>query len=266
MRFINKGAFTDNSFIDLKNNDWLDKQRKAGKIVAKTLSLLENLVLEKTNKSLIELDALAENFIISQGAVPTFKGYKNFPAAVCISVNKELVHGIPKDYKLQDGDIVSFDLGATVDGAIADSAITCIFGAPKEEAHEKLLKVGYESLIKGIDAVKIGNRLGSIGEAIYKHARANGFGVVTEYGGHGLSWNTPHTAPFVENKSLSTQGIRIQQGLAIAIEPMLTLGSPKTKVLSDGWTVISDNIGCHYEHSIFVHDNTVEILTDRDNL
>ena len=266
MRMINKESFPNNSFIDLKDQLWLDKQRQAGKIVAQTLCLLEKLVLEKTTKSLIELNSIAEDFIIKSGAVATFKGYKGFPSGVCISVNKELVHGIPKNYLLQDGDVVSFDLGATVDGAIADSALTCIYGDPKHESHIKLINTTEECLMRAIQSIEVGKRLGTIGNAIYKCAKKNGFGVITNYGGHGLSWNSPHVSPFVENKAELNSGVRIQPGLAIAIEPMLVLGSTNNRVLSDGWTVVTDDIGAHFEHSVFVHENSVEIITSRDHL
>jgi methionyl aminopeptidase len=266
MRIVSKNSFSSNIFVDLKNQDWLEKQRKAGKIAAQTLQLLQKLVSDKTEKSLIELNNIAEEYIIQAGGSLTFKGYKGFPAGVCISVNKELVHGIPKDYKLQDGDVVSFDLGVTVEGAIADSAITCIYGPPKSEKHVTLLKACEESLMAGIKAIQIGKNLGVIGNAISKCAKNYGFGVINQYGGHGLSWNTAHAPPFVENKSDPNVGIRIQPGLAIAIEPMFVIGSTDTRVLGDGWTVVTNDIGAHWEHSVFVHENHVEIITDRNNL
>lgn len=266
MRIENKNIFRSNSLIDLKGMDWLEKQRVAGKIAASALVLLKKLVSEKTNKSLIELNNIAEEHILSAGGIPTFKGYKGFPAGVCISVNKQLVHGIPDSKQLQEGDVVSFDLGVTIDGAIADSAITCIYGQAKHESHVKLIKITEESLNKSIESIQVGKRLGIIGNTIYKCARQNGFGVVTHYGGHGLTWNTPHASPFVENKSDLESGIRIQPGLSIAIEPMLVIGSPETKTLSDGWTVVTNDIGAHAEHTIFIHEDHVEIITSRDNL
>lgn len=250
-------------FFTLKNEDWLKKQRVAGKIAASTLSMLELCIKNKDTRSVLELNNVAEHMIEDAGGSCTFKGYKGFPTGVCISINKHLVHGIPNDYKLQEGDVISFDLGVTIEGAIADTAITCIYGNPKLELHTKLLKATEDSLMKGIAAVAVGKRLGCIGNAIYKSARGDGFAVVTKYGGHGLDWNIPHAAPFVENKAELDQGIRIQAGLAIAIEPMLVLNSPETRVLSDGWTVATNDIGAHFEHSIFVHPNHVEIITDR---
>lgn len=265
MRIISQPVFSGSGLFKLKDQDWLDKQRIAGRIAANALVKLENLVKKKTELSLIELNEVAEKFIVDAGGFPTFKGYKGFPAGVCISVNKQLVHGIPTDYHLQEGDVVSFDLGVTWEGAIADTAITCIYGEPKPQ-HVALVKATEESLMKGIEAIQVGKRLGCIGSAIYKSAKGNGFNVITKYGGHGLDWNIPHALPFVENKSEPDQGIRIQVGLAIAIEPMLVPGSTETRTLADGWTVATDDIGAHFEHSVFVHTNRVEIITDRRGL
>lgn len=266
MRLSTRESFAASSFVMLKNQDWLDKQRVAGKIAAQVLIELQQKVNAKTTDSLIELNAFAENFITSAGGVPTFKGYKGFPAGVCISVNKQLVHGIPTDYHLVDGDVISFDLGVTIEGAIADTAVTCIYGTPKSDRHVTLVKATEESLMKGIEAIVVGKRLGCIGNAISRCAKGYGFPVITKYGGHGLEWNQPHAAPFVENKSELDNGIRIQPGLAIAIEPMLVLGSTDTKILDDGWTVVTPDIGAHFEHSIYVHEDHVEILTDRRGL
>jgi methionyl aminopeptidase len=263
---IPKELFTENSLVRLKDKDWLDKQRVAGRIAAEALLLLEAAVKGRTFHSLQALNEVAEHHIIKNGGSPTFKGYKGFPAGVCISVNKELVHGIPKDYVMNDGDIVSFDLGVTYQGAIADTAITCIFGQPKSERHVKLVQDTEAALMRGIDAIKVGNRLGVIGHAIYKYAHGLGYGVINNYGGHGLDWNIPHASPFVENKSDVNKGIRIQPGLAIAIEPMLTLGSISTTTLEDGWTVATPDLSAHFEHSIFVHEDHVEIITDRSKL
>lgn len=261
-----KELFNDNSLVRLKDKNWLEKQRVAGRIAAETLLLLEGLVKDKTFHSLIALNEVAENHITKNGGIPTFKGYKGFPAGVCISVNKELVHGIPKDYVLNDGDIVSFDLGVTIDGAIADTAITCIFGEPKHERHVRMVQATEQCLMEGIAAIQVGKHLGVIGQAIYRHAKVTGFNIINNYGGHGLDWNIPHAPPFVENKSDENKGIRIQPGLAIAIEPMLVLGSTTTTTLPDGWTVVTPDLGAHFEHSVYVHEDHVEIITDRSKL
>jgi methionyl aminopeptidase len=265
MRVSAGASFNNSALIKLKDQDWLDKQRVAGKIAAQCLTDLEKLVQQKSDLSLLQMNELTEKFIVDSGGFPTFKGYKGFPSGVCISVNQQLVHGIPTDYHLQDGDIVSFDLGVTYQGAIADTAITCIYGTPKSDRHVDLLRDTKASLMKGIEAIQVGKRLGCIGHAIYRFARNKGYGVVDQYGGHGLDWDIPHAAPFVANKSEPDQGIRIQSGLVIAVEPMLTLGSPRTHTSSDGWTVITDDLGSHQEHSIFVHSDHVEILTWREN-
>lgn len=263
---VSSNPFSTNTLVKLKNKDWLDNQRVAGKIAAQTLFMLQKIVANKEDLSFLEMNNLAEDFITKAGGTPTFKGYKGFPAGVCISVNKELVHGIPKDIKPQDGDVISFDLGVTVNGAIADTAVTCLYGFSKTDKHIQVIRATEEALMKGIEAVSVGKKLGCIGNAIYKFAKGKGFGVITQYGGHGLDWDIPHAAPFVANKADLEEGIRIQPGLAIAIEPMLTLNSTSTHTLNDGWTVVSDDIGAHFEHSIYVHEDHVEIITDRSNL
>lgn len=261
-----KELFNDNSLVRLKDKNWLEKQRVAGRIAAETLLLLKGLVEGRSFHSCIAFNEVAEHYITKNGGMCTFKGYKGFPAGVCISLNKEVVHGIPKDMVLDDGDIISFDLGVTYQGAIADTAITCIFGKPHSDRHVKMVQATEEALMKGIAAIQVGKRLGVIGEAIFKHARGAGFGVITNYGGHGLDWDIPHASPFVENKSDGTKGIRIQPGLAIAIEPMLVLGSTTTTTLDDGWTVVTPDLSAHFEHSVFVHEDHVEIITDRSKL
>lgn len=261
---VSGGAFASNGYFNLKGQDWLEKQRVAGKVVADSLSILESLVVQATPWTALELNKMIEDYILDHKCTATFKGYKGFPAGVCVSINKELVHGIPKDYHFQEGDVISFDLGATYEGAIADSALTCIFGQPKIERHVKLLEATKEALMAGIAAIKVGDHLGVIGNAIQNIAKKHKFASVTQYGGHGLDWNTPHAAPFVSNKAETNEGIRIQPGLAIAIEPMFVIDSSITKVSDDGWTVVTNDIGAHFEHSVFVHkDGSVEIITDR---
>ena len=264
-------TFHGNGLFTLKNQDWLDKQRIAGKIVANALQQLQEYCEKKTFHSMATLNAAIEKYIVENGGIPTFKDYKktgssNFPAGVCISINHALVHGIPEDTVLADGDIVSFDLGVTYQGAIADSAITVIFGPPKDPRHVELVKATEEALMRGIQAIAVGKRLGCIGHAISRYAKSQGFGLVTNYGGHGLDWNKAHAPPFVSNKAELNEGFRIQPGLAIAIEPMLTIGPPQTRTLADGWTVVTPGIGSHFEHSVYVHENHVEIITDRNNL
>lgn len=260
-----KNQFATNMVVSYKGQEWLEKQRVAGKIAAKTLLLLQQLVQDGTQLSLQQMNDAAEDYIASEKGVCTFKGYKGFPAGVCISVNKQLVHGIPSDYKLSEGDIVSFDLGVTIEGAIADTAITCIYGEPKLQ-HQRLIQATHDSLMAGIQAIQVGKNLGCIGHAIYQYARSQNFSVIVKYGGHGLDWDTPHASPFVANKAELNEGIRIQPGLAIAIEPMLVIGAPITITGGDGWTVSTPDIGAHFEHSVFVHEDRVEVITDRTGL
>jgi methionyl aminopeptidase len=266
MRITDKDPFATSGVFRLKNQDWLEKQRVAGKIAAKALLLLEREVNRQSCDSPFLLNQMAEQFIYDSGGTPTFKGYKGFPAGVCISVNKELVHGIPKDIPLQDGDVISFDLGVTWQGAIADTAITTIWGKSTNMYHSLLISATEECLMQGIKYIHVGDRLDSIGHRINRYASSWHYSVVTEYGGHGLDWNIPHASPFVANKGNPNEGIRIQPGLAIAIEPMLVIGSPETRVSEDGWTVMTKDIGAHFEHSIFVHEDHVEIITDRTGI
>lgn len=256
--------FGKNGFFTLKNEDWLKKQRIAGKVVASSLNQLKEFVAQKTTLSMLELSKIIDKFIVSEGCTPTFKNYKGFPEAVCISINNQLVHGIPTDYRLQEGDVVSFDLGATYEGAIADSALTCIYGEPKKYEHVKLVKATEEALMRGIEAIAVGKNLGCIGHAVHKSAKCNGFNVIEDYGGHGLDWNCPHASPFVANKSDINDGIRIQSGLTIAIEPMLVPGSTNSWTDRDKWTVMTNDIGAHFEHTIYIHEDHTEIITKRD--
>jgi len=271
MRIANNNQpFSENTFVKLKDDSWLQKQRVAGSVTSKTLQLLESLVKDKTTKSLKELNAIAEEFIVSNGCVPTFKNYHGFPAGVCISVNEQIVHGIPSDRALQEGDVVSFDLGSTFEGVIADSALTCIFGQPKNEKHVSLVDACEESLAIAIKCIRIGSRLGIIGNNIYRYGKKKGFTVITAYGGHGIDIGAdgngiPHASPFVSNKAELTEGIRIQEGLTIAIEPLLTLAnSDDTKTDKDGWTICCKDVSAHNEHTIFVKADGIEVLTWRD--
>lgn len=258
-------SITESSLIPLHNEDWIEKQRIAGKITSEALNLLKKSV--NTNITYLKLSKLAEEFILDNNCTPTFKGYKDFPEAVCISVNEELVHGIPKDINPEEGDVISFDLGATYKSAIADSAFTMILGSPKSQDHVKLINATENSLAKGISNIKIGKRIGCIGNAIYKSAKGDGFGdnLVVNYGGHSLSWDEPHAGCFIANKSNPQDGFVIQSNLTLAIEPMLVLGKPETFVDKDKWTVKTKNISAHFEHTIFIHNDCIEIMTWRQD-
>lgn len=255
-----------NSFVKLKADDWITRQRIAGQCLAQTMDIITEIVKSGAQITPLEISDLADSEIIKRNCVPTFKGYKGFPAAVCISVNREIVHGIPKPVKLKDGDVVSFDFGVTFEGAIADSAKTMIYGKPAKREHELLIKTTEDCLYNSIKAIKIGKHIGVIGNAIYKTAINAGFNVITRLGGHGISWNNPHADLFVSNKSAVDEGIRIQPGLTIAIEPLLVPGNSSTNIKvdeQDGWTITTDEISAHTEHSLFIHEDRIEIMSWR---
>jgi methionyl aminopeptidase len=266
MRANGNNEFTENGLCILHDSKWLDRQRIAGKVVSQTLALLEMLVKERTTNSLLELDKIAEEFIVKNGCTPTFKNYRGFPSSVCMSVDNikshMLVHGIPSDYVLQNSDIISFDLGATFESAIGDAAITTIFGDARSEQHTKLISDTKEALELGIRAIRVGERLGVIGHSINKYLSKKGYGVINNYGGHSLTYDTPHSFPFVANKARVDEGIRLQANMTLAIEPMAVLnGSTRTWVGGDGWTVFTENASAHFEKTIFIHQDSVEIIT-----
>jgi methionyl aminopeptidase len=214
------------------------------------------------------LNNIAEEYIEKSGCTNTFKNYTGFPCGVCISHgDNALVHGIPSNAKLQNGDMVSFDLGATFQGAIADSALTTIYGDPKSQKHLDIIQTTKECLENAIKAIVVGKRLGVIGNAIYKTATSKGYNVVERYGGHSICENVPHAEPFVPNRMLPSDGVRLQSNMTLAIEPLLVLGSPETFVSDDKWTVFTKgSLSCHVEHTIYIHeDSPVEIITKRDN-
>jgi len=277
MRIDNFKIKTDNSWLNsniciLQDDKYLENLRAAGKIAARTILLLENLVKEKTIKSLKELNDIAAEFIIQNGGSCTFYKYKGFPGHICISVNQELVHGIPSDRKLVDGDLISFDLGVTINGAIADTATTVIFGEPKSSMHLDLIRSTEEALISGIKAISIGKKIGVIGEAIYKVGRKNNLSVVTNMGGHGITMDVkgngiPHAFPFIANRSTADEGIRMAPGMVIAIEPLFVLGtSNKTKLEADNWTVSTLDISAHFENTVYIHQDYVEVISDKNEV
>lgn len=251
--------------VVLKDNEWLKRQKHAGQCVSNILKNCGEAVSSESNLSLKDLEDIAIRFLKHYDCTATFLNYEGFPSVVCASVNKGLVHGVVHDYVLQPGDLVSIDVGATFEGAIADAARTWIYGEPKSQAHVELLETGKKALKAGQNAVKIGNRLGAIGNAISKEVNKTHFKLVTNYGGHGLEYDKPHTDPFVANKQAANSGVRIVDGLSIAIEPMVVIGSPRTKVGNDGHTVFTSDIGCHFENSVTVMDGLVHIITEIPN-
>lgn len=253
--------------VHLHGNDWLEKQRVAGQVHAEIMTLLEHLIESRTNLSLLEIDKLAGDEIAKRGCLATFNDYRGFPANLCISVNKQLVHGIPTDYHLEDGDVVTFDFGITYQGAIADAAKTMIFGPPKKQWHLNIITAARKCLYNSIKALKPEEKTGAIGYSIHKTAKNAGFNVIESLGGHSLSWDSPHAFLFISNKSSREDGVRIQPGLTLAVEPLLVPGncSTKTKLSNDGWTIYTDDISCHVEETIYVHPDKIEIITWRES-
>ena len=245
--------------IFIKNDLELDLMRKAGKIVAETLLLLEHEI--KPGISTKELDAIAEQFITEQGAKPSFKGLYGFPATLCISVNNEVVHGIPGGYILKDGDIVSIDCGACLDGFHGDAARTFPVGNVSEDA-SKLIKVTEQSFFEGIKFAQIGNRLTDISHAIQDHIEANGFSVVKDFVGHGIGRDL-HEDPEVPNFGRPGRGPVLTKGLVLAIEPMVNVGTFKVRTLRNDWTVVTSDgsLSAHYENTVAILPDGPEVLT-----
>ncbi|HMC00003.1 MAG TPA: type I methionyl aminopeptidase [Flavobacteriaceae bacterium] len=254
--------------VIIKNKEWFDKQKYAGKCVGTILRDCKEMIEQKTpNLSLKDLEAHALDVMKKMDCTPTFKDYKGggpvpFPNAICTSVNENLVHGVVTDYVLQEGDVVSVDLGATYDGVIADAAYTAIYGEPKSAEIPRMLEICRGSLYAGIKAAKVGNRIGAIGNAIHKFTKNSGFSLISKYGGHGIDLDVPHASPFIANQAETDEGIHILPGLTIAIEPMLVMGDKKTSVLDDGWTVKASGVSCHFEHSIFIEEDNIHIMTE----
>lgn len=245
--------------IQLKTPRQLRFMRQAGKIVAEVLALLgEHTVPGATTA---ELDALAEAAIKERGAVPSFKGYHGYPCTICASVNEQIVHGIPGEYRLQEGDILSVDVGAIYNGWHGDSAVTYAAGRPSAEA-DRVMGVTREALRRGIAAAVPGNHLGDIGFAIQSWVEAEGYAVVRDFVGHGIG-KAMHEAPQVPNFGEAGAGVKLRPGMTIAIEPMVSVGDWRVKVLEDGWTAVTadGSLSAHYEHSIAITSNGPEILT-----
>ena len=247
--------------IILKSDREIDYMRDAGKIVAQTLVEIQNAV--KPGVSTLELDKIAEKYIISCGAIPAFKGYGGFPATICSSINEEVVHGIPGLKKLKNGDNVSIDVGAVINGYNGDSAVTFPVGKVTDEMQE-LLNVTEQSLYKGIEQAIDGNRLGDISNAVQTCAEKHSYGIVRDYVGHGIG-RKMHEDPQIPNFGAAGRGPRLKAGMALAIEPMINLGTHEVKTLHDGWTVVTKDKkpSAHFEHTIVVTDGKPEILTKR---
>ncbi len=233
--------------------------RRAGKITAAARALAGEMVTAGVTTR--EIDRAVKSYIESQGAVPTFLGYNGYPASVCVSVNDELIHGIPGKRRLREGDIVSIDVGATKDGFVGDCAATFIVGNGSEAAR-KLVEVTRQSFYEGIRFAREGYRVSDISHAIQQYVEAHGFSVVREYVGHGVGARM-HEEPEVPNFGPAGHGPRLVRGMTIAVEPMVNMGAAAVRVLDDGWTVVTQDgkPAAHYENTILITDGDPEILT-----
>ncbi|SFC87484.1 methionyl aminopeptidase [Nocardioides terrae] len=249
--------------VEIKTPEQIDAMRRAGLVVGRTLELLRTSV--RAGMTTAELDAIAEDSIRSSGAVPSFLGYQGFPASICTSVNDEVVHGIPGDRVLADGDIVSIDCGAIVDGWHGDAAITVALGDVTDEL-TALMAVTEEAMWRGIAAAGLGGRVSDISHAVERHVRGAGrFGIVEDYTGHGIG-SEMHQAPDVPNYGRRGKGPKLVEGLALAVEPMITLGTKETDVLDDDWTVVTTDgrWAAHFEHTFTLTPQGAWVLTALD--
>lgn len=247
------------SKIHYKSAEEIELIRQSSMLVARTHGEIAKVI--GPGVKTIELDKLAETFIRDNGGVPAFLNYGGFPYSLCISLNNQVVHGFPGDYALKDGDLVSVDCGAVLNGYYGDSAFTFAIGEVDEEV-KKLMRVTRECLDLGIAKAIVGNRIGDIGYAVQDHAEKNGFGVVKELVGHGVGLKL-HEKPEVPNYGKRGSGIKLEEGMVIAIEPMINAGRAGVKFWDDGWTVstVDGKPSAHYEHTVAVGKGKADILS-----
>lgn len=245
--------------ITIKSAAEIEKMDVAGRIVEDTLNLMGEMAA--VGVSTLELDREAEKYIRSRGAVPSFLHYEGYPNSICTSVNEQVVHGIPGSYRLKDGDIISVDIGAVINGYHGDAARTFLIGNVRDEVKE-LVKVTRECFFEGIRYAKVGYRIGDIGHAIQEYAESHGYGVVRELIGHGIGTEM-HEEPDVPNYGKAGRGIRLEKGMCIAVEPMINLGTKDVWQLSDGWTVVTrdEKPSAHYENTLAITDGEPRLLT-----
>ncbi|MBQ9977209.1 MAG: type I methionyl aminopeptidase [Clostridia bacterium] len=246
--------------IVLKTGRELSIMREACKISARALKLIGEAI--EPGVTTAELDRIAEKFIRSCGATPNFKGYNGYPATACISINNEVIHGIPTaKRKIQNGDIVSVDLGALFEGYHGDNAATFACGDVSEEA-KRLMDATRESLYEGIKMARAGGRIGDISNAIQSYVEARGYSVVRDFVGHGVGTSL-HEAPEVPNFGTAGRGVRLMPGMTLAIEPMINVGKPQVKIMPDGWTVLTQDgsLSAHFEHTIAITADGPQIMT-----
>lgn len=245
--------------IIAKSKKEIEKMRAAGKLVGQVLQELRSLV--EPGVSTLEVDRAAERMIREAGALPTFKGYHGFPYSICASVNEQVVHGFPSAYQLRDGDIFSIDVGVTLEGFVGDTATTVPVGEISPELVH-LVRTTEECLERAIEQCRAGLHLGDIGWAVQSHAESHGYSVVREYVGHGIG-RKMHEDPQIPNYGKPGKGPKIRTGYVFAVEPMINLGTHQTKVLADGWTVVTldGRPSAHTEHTIAVTEEGPEVLT-----
>lgn len=246
--------------IQIKNSEQLAIMRKAGRITGEAILAARDHIKEGISTK--DLDTVIRHYIEKCGATPSFLGYGGFPGSACISINNEVIHGIPSANRiLQEGDIVKIDVGACYHGFHGDSANTFGVGKISEDA-EKLIRTTRESFFRAAEKATAGARLGDIGFAVSEYAQSFGYGVVRKYVGHGVGQNL-HEDPEVPNFGTAGRGMRLYTGMTIAIEPMINIGSPDVKVLSDGWTVVTADGGlsAHYEHTVAITEGKPVLLT-----
>ncbi|HEX2457896.1 MAG TPA: type I methionyl aminopeptidase [Vicinamibacterales bacterium] len=239
----------------------IERMRVANVLVADVLAELAAMV--KPGVTTAELDAAAEMLVRAGGAEPAFKGYRGYPATLCASVNEQVVHGIPSERTLIEGDIISLDMGVKLNGFYGDSAVTVPVGRVSAEVL-KLLRVTQEALQKGIEQVRLGGRVSDIGHAVQHHVEENGFSVVREFVGHGIG-SALHEEPQIANYGEPGRGPRLAEGMVLAIEPMVNMGRPAVRVLSDGWTAVTrdGSLSAHFEHTVAVTKQGPLVLTQR---
>jgi methionyl aminopeptidase len=244
-----------------KTTDEIDRIARSGRLVAETIAHIGERLTPGITTG--ELDLEAERFIRAGGGVPTSKGYKGYPAAICISPNAVVVHGIPGGHRVEDGDVITVDVGVTLEGAIADSAYTFAVGQVDAET-QRLLEVGQDALGAGIGQAQLGNRIGDISHAVQEVVEGAGFSVVRSLVGHGVGRHY-HEDPHVPNFGLPGRGPRLSEGMTIAIEPMITAGSPDVYLHADAWTILTEDgsTAVHFEHTVAITGDGPRILTPR---
>ena len=245
--------------IILKSQEEIEKMKKSGAIVAEILAELREMI--RPGIRTIDLDRRAEEQTRKRGAKPAFKGYRGYPSSLCTSLNHEVVHGIPSERVLEDGDILSIDFGVSLNGYYGDAAITVPVGSVKTSA-QRLISVTEASLSLAIGQAIVGNRLGDVSAAVQEHCEAAGFSVVRDFVGHGIGKNM-HEDPQIPNFGSKGRGIALKPGMVFAIEPMVNEGAYQVKVLSDGWTVVTldGKLSAHFEHTVAITDNGPVVLT-----